>query len=70
MRDEVSRLHMHITDNLGNIYDKDMNNLTAKHSKENPELHEKAIEKQVKRLLAAHIKIKKFVKLKERPKNV
>ncbi len=67
--DEISGPHMHITDNLGNLYDKDMNNLTAKYRKENPELHEKAIRKQVKRLPAAHIKIKEFVKIKERPKN-
>ncbi len=68
--DEVSGPHMHITDNLGNLYDKDMNNLTAKHSEENPEWHKTKVINFVKRLPAAHIKIKEFVKIKGKPKNV
>ena len=60
---------MHITDTYGNVYDKHLNNLTAKFRKENPNLSEKVIEKNVARMPEAHIEIKEFVQLAMRPVN-
>jgi hypothetical protein len=67
--DAKSGPHMHITDTYGNVYDKHLNNLTAKFRKENPNLSEKVIEKKVARMPEAHIEIKEFVQLAMRPVN-
>jgi hypothetical protein len=65
--DAKSGPHMHIVDANGNLYDKNLNNLTAKYRRENPSLAEKTIEKRVERLPEAHIRIKEFVDLRMRP---
>ena len=62
--------HMHITDRFGNLYDKNLNNLTAKLTKENPSWHAKKIQDKVEKLPEAHIKIREFVELNMRPENV
>ena len=67
--DAKSGAHMHITDSNGNVYDKYLNNLTAKFRSENPGLSEKIIEKRVERLPEAHIEILEFVELNLRPRN-
>ncbi len=62
--------HMHITDANGNVYDKYLNNLTAKIRKDNPGWHAKKLQDKVERLPEAHIKIREFVELHMRPENV
>jgi hypothetical protein len=61
---------MHITDATGNVYDKNLVNLTAKLRKENPGWHARKIQDKVERLPEAHIKIREFVELNMRPENV
>ncbi len=68
--DVKSGPHMHITDGKGNVYDKMLNNLTAKFRKANPGWHENKVKEVVKKLPDAHIKIKEFVGLTMRPENV
>lgn len=58
--------HMHITDRYGNIYDKNLNNLTAKYRKENPSWHAGKLKREVEGLPEAHIRIKEFVELRMR----
>jgi hypothetical protein len=68
--DAKSGAHMHITDTNGNVYDKNLNNLTAKVRKDNPGWHENKVQDKVVKLPEAHIKISEFVELNMRPENV
>lgn len=65
--DVKSGPHMHITDTYGNVYDKELNNLTTKLKKENPEWHARKLKREVESLPEAHIQIKEFVRLNTRP---
>ena len=58
---------MHITDTHGNVYDKHLNNLTAKLRKDNPGWHENKVQDKAEKLPEAHIKIREFVELNMRP---
>lgn len=62
--------HMHITDAHGNVYDKYLNNLTAKYRKEHPDWHENKIQDKVEKLPEAHISIKEFIELNIRINDV
>lgn len=68
--DSVSGPHMHITDRYGNLYDKNLNNLTAKIRRDNPDWHEDKAKGVARKLPEAHIKIQEFVELNMRPENV
>ena len=58
---------MHITDTNGNVYDKYLNNLTAKFRKDNPGLIDKQIRDKVKQMPSVHIEIYEFIELNMMP---
>jgi hypothetical protein len=49
---------------LGNLYDKNLINLTAKLRKENQDWHENKLQDKVAKLPKSHIKIKEFIEMK------